>query len=135
MRPIFFPSPDGKHNAVLEYRSEIRFGPAYYSLMVDQNHFGERVFGNSHLWSPDSRFFAIQEWETVDEGQGPRTYLLLIDLNTERECVLSSAEKGFIRPKKFESSKLIYVKEYFAPRVTREFEIEFLSLSRWKNLK
>ena len=135
MRTIVSPSPDSKHNAVLEYRSEIRFGPAYYSLLVDQIHFGERVFGKSHLWSPDSRFFAIQEWETVAEGQGPRTYLLLIDLNTERECVLSSAEKGFISPKKFESDKLIYVKEYFAPRVTREFEIEFLSLSRWKNLK
>ena len=135
MQPIVSTSPDNKHQAVLGYLSEIRFGPAYYSLAMDEIRFGERVFGNSFLWSSDSRYFAIQEWGTVREGEGPQTHLLLIDLDRRRECVLSRAEKGFIAPKKFENDKLIYVKNYFAPSITREFEIEFLELSRWENLQ
>ena len=135
MSPIIVSSPDTKHRAVLNDLSEIRFGPPYYLWMIDEIRFGDRIFGDSYLWSPDSRFSAIQEWETIIEGRGPQTHLLLIDLETERECILSRAEKGFIVPKQFENDKLIYLKEHFAPRRTREFEIEFLSLSRWENLK
>jgi|ERR671918_290710 hypothetical protein len=135
MQPIVSTSPDNKHNAVLEYLNEIRFGPPYYSLMIGEVPFGERIFGGSYLWSPDSRFFAIQEWKTTSEGRGPHTHLLLIDLEMNRECVLSRAEKGFITPKKFEHSKLIYTKEYYGGVVVSEFEIEFLSLDRWKNIK
>lgn len=135
MQSILATSPDLIHKAVLNNLGEIRFGPAYYSLTVDEHRFGARVFGNAYLWSPDSRLFAIQEWETISEGRGPQTHLLLIDVDTERESVLSWAEKGFIIPKQFEHDKLIYLKKYFAPPVTREFEIEFLSLSRWEYLK
>jgi hypothetical protein len=135
MQSIVSPSPDGKHHVILDYRSEIRFGPAYYSLTVDTIHFRERVFGNSFLWLPASRFVAIQEWETIGESHGPNTRLLLIDLDAKRECVLSWAKKGFIVPKRFADDKLIYAKEYFAPPVTKEFEIEFLSLNRWEDLK
>jgi len=135
MQSIASTSPDGKHRAVLEYSGEIRFGPAFYMLAVDGISFGERVFGNKFLWSPDSRFFAIQEWETTTEGRGPQTHLLLIDLETKRECVLSRAEKGFIIPKNFENDKLIFTKEYHGPDLVREFEIEFLSLDRWEKPK
>jgi hypothetical protein len=135
MQPIISTSPDHKYNAVLEYLSEIRFGPPYYSLLVSEIPFGERIFGNSYVWSSDSRFFPIQEWETTSEGRGPHTRLLLIDIENKRECILSRAEKGFIIPKKFEHSKLIYTKEYYGGVIVSEFEIEFLSLDRWKNIK
>jgi hypothetical protein len=135
MQPIISTSPDNEHNVILEYLNEIRFGPPYYSLRIDEIFLGKRIFGDSYLWSPDSRFFAIQEWETISEGCGPKTHLLLIDVEAERECVISRAEKGFIVPRKFEYDKLIYIKEYFAPRTTAEFEIGFLSLARWENLK
>ena len=135
MQPIVFTSPDNEHRVTLEYLNEIRFGPPYYSLRIDDIFFGKRIFGNSYLWSPDSRFFAIQEWETTMEGAGPQTHLLLIDVHAKRECILSRAEKGFIIPQKFETTKLIYVKEYLASHTARDFEIEFLSLNRWENLK
>jgi hypothetical protein len=128
-------SPDGHHKVVLGYLDEIRFGPAYYSLILDNIVFGKRVFGKSYVWSPDSHFLAIQEWETIHEGHGPRTHLLLVDVENQREGILSRVEKGFIRPQKFEQNKLIYVKEYPARSVTREFEMEFLSWNRWENLK
>ena len=128
-------SPNGSHKANLLYMGEIRFGPPYYSLLVDELSFKNRVFGRSCLWSPDSRFFAVQEWETTSEGQAPQTRLLLVDLESRRECVLSRAEGGFIVPKQFQDDKLIYTKKYPGKGVENEFEIEFLTLNRWENLK
>jgi hypothetical protein len=87
------------------------------------------------LWSPDSRFFAVQEWETTSESRGPQTRLLLIDLDLKQECVLSRAERGFIVPQKFEKDKLIYTKKYRQTSLIKEFEIEFLFVDRWANLK
>ena len=135
MEDIVARSPDLLHKVVLKFIGEIRFGPAYYSFMIDKLSFGDRVFGSSYLWSPTSRFFAIQEWETTSEGHGPQTRLLLIDLVTKRECILSRAEQGFIIPRKFENSKLIYTKEYYEQGAVREFEIDFLPLERWENIK
>lgn len=135
MQPIVSISPNDSHKAVLEYANEIRFGPAYYYLKVDDISFSGRVFGISFLWSPDSRFFAVEEWKSTSEVMGPKTQLLLIDLETRRECALSWADHGFIIPKQFEGSKLIYVKQYFGKGVENEFEIEFLPLTRWKDIE
>ena len=135
MQDIMVPSPDSVHKAVMRYAGEIRFGPAYYSLIINKISFGERVFGASCLWSPDSRYFAIQEWETIKESDGPQTGLLLVDLPNRRECILSRAEKGFIAPKRFEREKLIYAKQYYGQGRISEFEIEFLSLAGWDNIK
>jgi hypothetical protein len=73
--------------------------------------------------------------ETTSEGHGPQTHLLLIDLDTKRECILSKAEKGFIIPRKFQHDKLIYTKEDYRSVIVSEFEIEFLLLGRWENIK
>jgi len=135
MESIVVFSPNGSHKANLLYMGEIRFGPAYYSLTIGELSFMNRVFGRSCLWSPDSRFCAVQEWETTSEGKGPQTRLLLIDIEQRRECILSRAEQGFINPKKLEDNKLIYTKEYPGKGVVNEFEIEFVTLNRWKSLK
>lgn len=135
MQSIISTSPDNSHTAILDYANEIRFGPAYYHLKMDDTSFGERVFGNSYLWSPDSRFFAVQEWESTSETQGPKTRLLLIDFETRRECVLSRADGGFIVPKQFDHDKLIYTKKYPGKGVENEFAIEFLTLSRWESIR
>ena len=135
MEDIIAPSPNMLYEAVLKCLDEMRFGPPYYALMIDNLSFGGRGFGNSFLWSPDSRFFAVQEWESTSEGQGPKTRLLLIDFETQRECVLSGADGGFIVPKQFEDDKLIYTKKYPGKGVENEFEIEFITLNRWENIK
>ena len=135
MEDIPVQSPNKLYKVILKYLGEIRFGPPYYSLTIDELSFKNRVFGRSCLWSPDSRFFAVQEWESTNEGQGPKTRLLLIDVEQKRECVLSRAEQGFIIPKKFEGDKLVYTKEYPGKGIVNEFEIEFLNLNRWEDLK
>jgi hypothetical protein len=135
MEDIIVPSPDLLHKAVLKYVGEIRFGPAYYLLTLDKISFEERVFDNSYLWSPDSRYLTVQEWETTSASRGPQTRLLLIDLDLKQECVLSRAERGFIVLQKFEKDKLVYTKEYRQPSMIKEFEIEFLFVDRWDNIK
>jgi len=135
MQSIVSTAPDNSRKAVLDYANEIRFGPGYYFLKAGDISFDGRVFGNAFLWSPDSRFFAVQEWESTNEPQGPKTRLLLIDVDTRRECALSRADGGFIVPKRFEADKLIYTKKYPGTGTENEFEIEFLTLNRWENLK
>lgn len=135
MEDIVISSPNSVHKAKLKNIGEIRFGPPYYSLMVNKLFFDDHVFGDSCLWSPDSQYFAVQEWETTSEVRGPQTRLILIDVKQKRECILSRAEHGFIIPKRFEDQKLIYTKEYPEQGIVKEFEIEFLNLNRWKNLK
>ncbi|MBW3623815.1 MAG: hypothetical protein KY468_10460 [Armatimonadetes bacterium] len=130
-----YPSPDRQHTAVLKNIGEIRFGPSYYSLRLDRIDFGTRIFGNSALWSSDSRFLAVQEWLTIDEAEGPQTQLLLIDWLHHTECAVSWAIQGFIEPKRFEGNTLIYTKMYLARGITGEFEIDFLELDRWMQLK
>jgi hypothetical protein len=102
---------------------------------MDDIFFGDRIFSKSYLWSPDSRFFAIQEWETTSEGRGPQTHLLLIDVEGKRACILSRADQGFIVPRRFDKDKLIYTKEYYGRGMIKEFEIEFLSVDRWEQIK
>ena len=135
-QPVSVSKNEGRSTAeeILKYMGEIRFGPAYYSLTIDKIALRERVFGSSYLWSPDSRYFAVQEWQTTFESRGPQTRLLLIDLDLKQACVLSRAERGFVVPRKFEENKLIYTKEYYQQSLIQEFEIEFLSVDRWDNI-
>lgn len=128
-------SPDGEHLALLEIVGELRFGPRFFSLKVNDLFFGGRIFGEHYLWSGDSRFFAIQEWKTSDQAGVPVTELLLIDVAGKRECPLSGATGGWIAPKRFEDGKLVYTKTFHdgGGRIV-EYEIEFLGLERWKPL-
>jgi len=127
-------SPDGKHVATFTYVSEIRFGPPYFSIALDGYSFADRVFGASHLWSPDSRYFAIEEWLNTVEMKSPQTILTLFDLEKQCECVLTGAPGGFIQPVQFENGKLIYKKRFLAQKAEKEFEIEFEALDRWRKI-
>lgn len=59
------PSPDSQHNASFFYGGDIRYGPSYFSLLLDGRSFGQRIFGDVYLWSPSSTLFAVQEWLTM----------------------------------------------------------------------
>lgn len=135
MEDIITRSPNLLHKAVMKYVGEFRFGPAYYSLTIDAMSHENRVFGNSYLWSPDSRYFAVQGWETMDESHGPQTRLLLINLDRKQDYVLSRAERGFVVPQKFDKEKLIYTKAYHQQNTIKGFEIAFLFLDRWDTIK
>ncbi|WP_234041659.1 hypothetical protein [Persicirhabdus sediminis] len=78
---------------------------------------------------------ALQEWTTTDYGKGPQTSLVVFDLQDNREVEVSSANKGFISPIKFDGSLLIYKKEYLGKGKTVEYDIEFESLEWWSESK
>jgi len=128
-------SPDRRYKAVLEIAGQIRYGPPYFNLKIDNLDFGERIFGDVYLWSGDSVFFIVQEWLTTCYQRGPKTALTLFDLSDRRECQVSRADKGFIVPLVFEDNTLIYKKEYLDKGIVREFEIDFRSLDRWEEIK
>lgn len=124
-------SPDNRVRGSFAFAGEIRWGPVYYNLRLPLYDFGERLFGQEHLWSTDSRCLAVQEWLTTDYADGPFTELLLIDFLSVRQCPLSKADKGFIVPIRFESALLIYRKDFKGRGESREYEIAFESLEQW----
>ena len=128
-------SPDGRHTAVLEIAGDVRFGPPYFSLKVDDRDFRKRVFGDACLWSDDSNLFAIQEWLTTSYQDGPKTALTLFDLPNHAECRVSWADRGFIVPAAFEDNLLVYKKQYLGKGITKEFEMDLRSLKRWKKIR
>jgi hypothetical protein len=131
---IASPSPNTQHTAHFVFSGEIRFGPPYYSLSVDDYSFGQRIFGDAHLWSPSSNLLAAQEWLTLDYSEGPITALVLIDLHLGREASVSRATKGFIVPESFEDSIIVYRKEYAGRGVVEHFNLDISTIEEWKAL-
>src|SRR3954463_7003497 len=105
------PSPNAQHTARFIVAGEIRFGPLYYSLSVDDYSFGQRIFGDVQLWSRSSDFLAVQEWLTLDYSDGPITALVLIDVRLRRSVSLARATKRFLVPEAFEDPILVYRNE------------------------
>lgn len=128
---IQIPSPDGQHIAELSFAGEVRFGPLYYHLGIDEHNFADRVFGDAHLWSSDSRFFAVQEWLTTNYIKGPITQLLIVDVVKGCECAIAQTDKGFVSPTAFKSGKIVYERHYYAPGVSERYEKELATLEGW----
>ena len=141
LKQLSFPSPDKKQKVVLSHLGEIQPDYGYYSLAISglSNLFENRVFGRPCMWSPESRFLAVQEWKETVEGNPPKFYILLIiDVMTRRECVISNVEgtKGNILPEGFIGESLMYTVIYYGPfGITRNFESKFQYLDGWQNLK
>ncbi len=141
MLPLTFPSPNNKHKAVLSYLGEIQPDHGYYSLTISEfpYSFENRVFGRVCMWSPEARFLAVQEWKETMEAKPPRYYvLLIIDVLTRRECIISNVEgiKGNILPEGFIGESLMYTVIYYGQfGITRNFESKFQYLDGWQNIK
>lgn len=140
-KPLTLPSPNKKYNAVLTYLGEIQPDHGYYSLSISgfPHVFENRVFGRVCMWSPESRFLAVQEWKGPIEGNPPKLYLLIIiDVLTRRECVISNVDgsKGNILPEGFIGESLMYTVIYYGQfGITKNFESKFQYLDGWQNLK
>ncbi|MEO8356201.1 MAG: hypothetical protein ABI621_09820 [Chloroflexota bacterium] len=140
-KPLMLPSPNKKYSAVLTYLGEIQPDHGYYSLSISSfpHVFENRVFGRVCMWSPESRFLAVQEWKEPLEGNPPKLYLLLIiDVLTRRECVISNIDgsKGNILPEGFIGESLMYTVIYYGQfGITKNFESKFQYLDGWQNLR
>ena len=126
-------SPDGKHSITFTYEGEIRFGPKYWNVAVDNILIKKRIFGTEHRFSPDSKFVALQEQEYVN-SESIVTYLVLIDLITKKITRLSKAADGWLLPLDLGQDKVIYNKFYPADGRTVEYEMDTTTISIWNNL-
>jgi hypothetical protein len=124
-------SPDGQQHAQYRFAGEIRFGPAYYTLEIGDLAFARRLFGERGLWSPDSRYFAAEEWLSTDESKGPHTRLLVVDISARREFHGGQAISGFVQPQRFEDTTLLYDKLYYPHQTVEHFSVD-LAAANWK---
>lgn len=127
-------SPDNKHKIDLQYESEIRFGPPYYKLKIDGKKIKRKLWGDTILWSPDSKFVALQEWLTTDYSKGPITRLVLIDIHTKKYSNFRTVEKGFTENYQFTDESIIYEKHYKASGSINKVEVDFENINNWKKL-
>ena len=129
---IASPSPDLQHRALFAFSGEIRFGPPYYLLSIDDYTFAQRIFGSAHLWSSASALLAVQEWLTLDYSEGPITALVLIDVQLRREVAVAQATKRFLVPEAFEGSVIVYREEQAGQDSVKHFDLKSLKGKEWK---
>jgi hypothetical protein len=140
-KSIEFPSPNKKYKAVLMQIGEVKANPEYYSLSIDglPYSFVDRIFGKVCLWSPESRYFVIQEWRETDESGAPKyCQLLIIDMLAKRECIIANVEgtKGSILAESFIGDSLMYTVIYGGQfGMTKSFESKFQYLNGWQIIK
>ena len=133
--------PNKKHKAVLTPIVQDQGDHGYYSLSIDglPHSFAGRIFGNVCLWSPDSRFFVVQEWKETDENGVPKfCQLLIIDVLAKRDCIIANVEgaKGTILPESFIGESLMYTVIYGGQfGMTKSFESRFQYLNGWQIIK
>jgi hypothetical protein len=127
-------SPDGKHTAVFIVQGEIRYGPMYFSLSIDQKPVEKRIFGDEFQWSPDSRYLAVQEWLTMDYEEGPRTRAILFDLEQNRLGYLKAVNKGFATDFVFDNNKIIYKQQFKGMGRTEEVEVDISQIVNWRGM-
>lgn len=127
-----FKSPDKNHLLKFILDGEVRFGPQYFKVSIDGNSLDKRIFGLGHKFSMDSRYIALQEWDSI---QLTESYLFLVDLKYKNGARISKATGAFINPRDFKDGKVIYEKEYRTDGRTIEYEIEIESVKNWEKLK
>lgn len=129
-------SPDDKHKAIFYFAGEIRFVEDYYYLKINNINLGKRIFGYCCRWSDDSKYFVVQEWNSIDYSRGPQTQLVVFDIFNQKEAIIDKLNKGFLIPKSFLDSNIVYDKTIYDGREfsLQKVEKQLLNIAQWKNL-
>ena len=126
-------SPDGCHCAQLIFEGEVFEGPSYYKVVLDGRVLDQRVFGGSLVWSADSRYLALEEWLSTDRRRGPSTVLFVVDVEGGCYYNRSKSSNGFIYPRRFEGSTLIFMRNRGI--MHQEFELDIGRVTEWQPLE
>ena len=134
-------SPSRRHHVELHYVGEIRFGPGLYRAEIDGRRVRRalvwrRLFGETSVWSADSRYLALTEWRVRNERDPFDTLLVVLDMAALRLCEADRMRDGIIEPVGFEGSVLTYtLTRYDAtrrPSVERN-DADVAALHRWRS--
>lgn len=74
---------------------EIRFGPRFFNLKINEQQLNNRIFGEEIYQSSEDRYVALQEWLTTEYTQGPITRPFIIDRRNLTFTTLSNGKRGF----------------------------------------
>lgn len=127
-------SPNGLHNAELNYQGEIRFGPEYYTLSLDSVSVKGMTFGGELQWSEDSRYLAAEEWLSTDFGTGPVTRAVIFDLEQGCFSTLKTIDQGYAQSFCFAGNSFIYKKNFQGRGQIVEVEILITDIHNWQKL-
>lgn len=112
MLDLVIPSPQDAHTVRLKVVGEIRYGPTYNALFIDEVEVpGLHVGDNAEWLSP--HVVALQEWLHVAGREGPDTRVLLIDAERRRSYRTSVVDRGLVEDFRFRDGVLSYRKNYF----------------------
>ncbi|NJN36101.1 MAG: hypothetical protein HC794_02405 [Nitrospiraceae bacterium] len=129
---LHYPSPNRKTDVYLQYAGEVRFGPAYFNLIVGGTRIRDRLFGGEIFWSNDSKYFAVQEWLSTEESQGPHTRLVLFNAETRQESAVKECMGGFVSALRFYPESFTYQEERGPAR--HLWNAAYDELANWKTI-
>lgn len=115
------------HTIDLVDKGEIRFGPAYFDLLIDNSWIHDRTFGKN-IWTLDDYLLGAEEWLTTSERSGPLTRLVIFDIQRMR-CSTMQRIHGFVESVRIDSTKLIYVRKELSR--SEEVEVNLAKISNW----
>jgi hypothetical protein len=105
---------------------EMRMGsPQYGELVLDGEPFAKEIEHESLTWSDDRRFLAAQQ--LVSWGKGPRTRIVVIDVERRAELVTTADAAGLCQPVRFEDDTLVY-RHWHHERGEHEVRVELPSV-------
>jgi hypothetical protein len=141
---LFFKSPNGRFSARLDqprsYQPQAGQRKAdalhyYRTIWLTDLRYSGRYFTGPALWSPDSRYFAAEEWQvtdTLEQASAQRNCRLVIfDMQHMLEAVVTVVEGGHIAPLQFEQDRLLCQKSGPASAAPQTVEIEMRQVTGW----
>jgi hypothetical protein len=129
------PIQTSKLKVRLEQAGEIRFGPSYHYLYINDEFPEGRIFGDVIEHSPNSRYLALQEWFNIEEDKGPVTGVTLIDTEEWSCCTFNISHGKFVSGFNFKGECFLSFEEEYYPankKILRTFDL--LEIDDWKPL-
>lgn len=116
----------------LEIAGEIRFGPQYFELEIQETKVLKYNYGFSRAELEGGRYLAIEEWLTTDYKKGPITRVAIFDLENCLVSRLKTVDKGFVSGFKLQNGIFSYRKEYRVKGKIIESGIDWSSIDNWE---
>ncbi|MCT4592674.1 MAG: hypothetical protein N4A57_00150 [Anaeromicrobium sp.] len=98
------------NKVTLHLAGEIRFGPRFFEITINEIKLEDRSFGELYIESSDMRYVALQEWGETQYSKGPMTRVLIVEASTGKLCETTDFKRGFVEEFKFSNGKFEYMR-------------------------
>lgn len=112
MLDLVIPSPHDDHNVRLKVVGEIRYGPTYNAVFIDEVEVPGVHVGDEVEWLTPA-LVALQEWIHVAGREGPDTRVLLIDAQRKVFHRGTLVVRGLVEDFRLNGGVLTYRKRHY----------------------